>query len=106
MDVNDIANNATGKRKIAVEAMKERVAKIKKAQICPILTDTELEALIVVSTDSDVLWKRCSAKSSEASTLGRYTNMSVMKDCEKQAQRVLFFWDNHSYERAKKRYSD
>lgn len=97
--------HATGKRKAIIEAAQERVAKIKHPRVCPIFTDSELEALIFDSSDANVLREGYGTKSSDASTLGQHPNMAVMKDCEKQARRITFFWDDHSYDAAKKRFA-
>jgi hypothetical protein len=104
MTFESIGDNATGDRLKAITLYRERFGKIKNPKICTILTDSELEAFIVVSHDSVLLMKRYSEKSAEASTLGRFTNMSVMRDCEKQAQRILFYWDEHNIDAARKRY--
>lgn len=106
MKLTGIGNNAKGTQRGIIDAAMERIAKAPNPRICPIFKDSELEALIFDANDSRVLMGRYSEKSSEASTLGQYTNMSVMKDCEKQARRILFFWDSHSYDLAQKRYGN
>jgi hypothetical protein len=106
MSIDDIANNAKGIRKDIILKAQERVAQDKNKRICPIFKDSELEAIIVNSHDSLTLMKRYSNKSSDASTVGTHTNLTVMRDCEKQGKRVLWFWDTHNYEAAHKRYPD
>lgn len=104
MSIEDIVNDARGNRKDIIQNAQERVTKVKNPRICPIFKDSELEAITVNSHDNSTLIKKYTNKSSDASTVGTHTNLTVMKECEKQAKRVLWFWDTHSYEAAKKRY--
>lgn len=106
MKIADIGFDAVGKRKAVIAATQERIANSKHPRICPVLTDSELEAFVISSKDALALRTRYGNKSMESSTLGEYTNMTVMRDCEKQAKRILFFWDDHSYEAVKKRYDN
>lgn len=104
MKLEGVGSNATGNRKAVIDAALDRVLKVKNPPVCPVFTDSELEALIVDRNEATALRVKYGQKSAEGSTLGYYTNMKVMKACEKQARRILFFWDDHSFDAAKKRF--
>lgn len=103
-NLTGIGTNAVGKRKIIISAAINRVGKLKNPPVCPVFNDMELEALIVDFKDSKALRERYSAMSADASTLGNHTNMTTMNACEKQARRIMFYWDNRSIEGAQIKY--
>lgn len=103
--IYDLGEGATGERANVIQEAKDRIANMKNRPPCPVLTKKELEPLLLYSKDQDKLRNRYSAMAHDHSTLGNRTNLPVMRACEEQAQRILFFWqDTSNYQKTQKKY--
>lgn len=103
--IYDLGEGATGERAKVIQEAKDRIANMKNRPPCPVLTKKELEPLLLYSKDQDKLRNRYSAMAHDHSTLGSRTNLPVMRACEEQAQRILFFWqDTSNYPKTQKKY--
>lgn len=106
VSIDDIGIGATGERAKVAQEAKYRIDKIKERPVCPVFSKSELEALLLNRKDEFKLRSRYSNAALESTPYGAKPNPKLMKDCEKQAKRILFFWGEESdLEKARKKYN-
>lgn len=106
VSIEDIGIGATGQRANVIRGAKERLEKMKERPACPVFTKTELEALLLNRKDEFRLRGQYSNAALESTPDGIKPDPKLMKDCEKQAKRILFFWGEESdLEQARNKYN-